>query len=95
MADSACIYSRFFSIPTLRVGMPAATLCVANRGTVGYGTHSVPECVPTQSVGTIQVGLESALRAGTLAVLHDPLFFPFPVAILLCGAFVVGLFALG
>ncbi len=38
-------------VPTLRVGMPAATLCVASRA-IGHGTRGVEDGVPTRSVGT-------------------------------------------
>jgi hypothetical protein len=35
-------------VPMLRVGMPQWTLCV-----LLFGTRSVPGCIPTRSVGTI------------------------------------------
>jgi len=38
-------------VPTLCVGMPQWTLCVR------FGTRSVPGCIPTRSVGTINIGI--------------------------------------
>ncbi|KAB0504051.1 hypothetical protein F7R14_13325 [Pseudomonas lini] len=40
-------------VPMLRVGMPPWTLCVR------FGTRSVPGCIPTRSVGTINLKQKS------------------------------------